>query len=403
MSKKENTQVQCMDKEAETPSENVSIEAVARNTVIEELIQLPSDASLRKAKGKLTARGINSVQWPDLQEKYPQLGWKGEYEKALLLAYWNECTDLDRADVVAKVEKGRVDSIVNLLMPVFEVESINDGNLVERAIKIYFVLQSLIRKEEKLNNVLNNRLIASSCLEAARSGELTAWRFVCMPKTDFDPSDLDMPWKVTIGDARYDTLMPALSFDQKIVEVLENIGVDVNITYVFDDWELPFLRVLDLNTGESPFLALNPEDQESCITALRQVKKVVKKWVAKTLAKGNVPYDVIFFSDLIAYQDFKDGIESLRFDTGPNIQGVFKAEEEFVRRADPYKSSMAVNRAVATRIAQYAFEGIILREYFEKGIFLASEYPIDTVWQKLNLFTKIPTLFYAKDEDVKNI
>ena len=194
-----------------------------------------------------------------------------------------------------------------------------------------------------------------------------------------------------------------MPFDQGVVDALVKIRIGINITYVFDDWELPFLRVLDLNTGESPFMALSPLDRARSLVALETVKKSVKKWIVEKLSKENIPYEIIFFSDLIPYQDFKDGVESLRFDTGSNLQGVFRAEEEFVRKADPYKSDMAVNRAVSTRIAQYAFEGIILREYFGWGIFLASEYPINTVWQKLSLFTGIPTLFYVTDRDVKNI
>lgn len=380
------------------------IEVIARSAVIDLFMQSPSNASLEKAKGILTARGVNSMRWPKLRTKYPQLTWEDDNTRALLEAYWMESDYSVKCTAISKAEKGKVDSFVSLFASVFrqETDELNE-DVIRRAIQIYFVVQSLVKKEDQINNTKNNNLLVTSCLEAAKYGKLIAWRFVCMPKTDFDPGDLDMPWKVTIGDSRYDTLTPALPFDQKIVEKLENIGIDVNITYVFDDWELPFLRVLDLNTGESPFLALSPEDQESCIVALGQVKKVVKKWVAKTLAKRTVPYDVVFFSDLIAYPDFQEGVESLRFDTGPDIQGVFRAEEEFVRRADPYKGDMSVNRAVATRIAQYAFEGIILSEYFRKGIFLASEYPIDTVWQKLSLSTRIPTLFYVKDEDVKNI
>ena len=380
------------------------IEVIAQRAVIDSLMQSPSNASLEKAKGILTARGVNSMRWPELREKYPELSWGENNPGALLEAYWMESDYLVKFAAISKAEKGKVDSFVSLFAPVFrqEADKLNE-EVIRRAIQIYFVIQPLVKKEDQINNPKNNNLLVSSCLEAAKYGKLTAWRFVCMPKTDFNPNDLDLPWKVTIGDARYDTLTPALPFDQGVVDALVKIRIGINITYVFDDWELPFLRVLDLNTGESPFMALSPLDRARSLVALETVKKSVKKWIVEKLSKENIPYEIIFFSDLIPYQDFKDGVESLRFDTGSNLQGVFRAEEEFVRKADPYKSDMAVNRAVSTRIAQYAFEGIILREYFGWGIFLASEYPINTVWQKLSLFTGIPTLFYVTDRDVKNI
>lgn len=262
-------------------------------------------------------------------------------------------------------------------------------------------------QESTRGNMENNSLLATSSISAAKTGEIDFYRFVCMPYIGLvsDQGEF-VSWKYVIGTYSYDTLTPAMSADKKLLSKFDGL-VQPRMTFILDDWEVPFLRTNDLSDVQtSGFLGLNPAAQELALKELEKVRNDVTKWIAQKTADYQIVPEVKFFSEIVGYKNFVDLVSAFQLEA-PTDEGIYKAEVDFVRKSIEREavkpSELGISIRASRRIAQYAVEGAILKEQFKNGIFLCSEYPTVPVWQKLNMISSIPSLFYVKDSEVKNI
>ena len=111
--------------------------------------------------------------------------------------------------------------------------------------------------------------------------------------------------------------------------------------------------------------------------------------------------------DLIEYQELISGMQFIerviRID--PVYGKVLNAEVKFLKEINGNKDKEFENLIEARcRIIQYATEAIILYgKGYDQKIFLNSEYPTMSTYNKLNYIVKLATFFYCKDSEINNL
>ena len=276
-----------------------------------------------------------------------------------------------------------------------------------KSVEIYRVLWTSIADQAFRGNASNNKLLALASQNAATTNKLEFYRFVCMPWVQLKTSNRMFDrWSYEVGSYGYDTLTPAMPADLALVNAFDGI-IDTKITFVLDDWEVPYLRTTDdKNPGYSVFASLSKSQKLLALESLVGMRQDVSKWINESV---NYPAktDILYFSKLIDYESFLVLLDDFEINFPENAQKLLWAEMSFVResarRLRKVLSEFEVRVRAMRRISQYAIEGSILLEKFGNSVFLCSEYPVAQVLKKLTLISDIPALFYAKDSDVKNI
>lgn len=279
---------------------------------------------------------------------------------------------------------------------------------VSKAVEIYRVLWGSIADEAFRGNSSNNELLALASQDAAITNKLEFYRFVCMPWVKLKTSNgMFDGWSYEVGTYGYDTLTPAMPADLTLFNALEGI-VDTKITFILDDWEVPYLRTTDYKKpGYSILSSMSQSQQLLALESLEGMREDVSKWINVSVVNYLVGTDILYFSKLIGYKSFLELLSEFEINFPENAQKLLNAEMAFVResarRDKRTMSEFEIRIKAMRRISQYAVEGSILLETFGNSVFLCSEYPVAQVLKKLTLISDIPALFYAKDSDVKNI
>lgn len=273
------------------------------------------------------------------------------------------------------------------------------------ATRLYVLLQKFNLNETIQRNDENNQLLAIAVINAVREGRLTLWRYVCMPRTNLIVGENRggfVRWEAEY-DSRYDTLTKALIQDKELLAQISNLGIEPNIYFVINDWEVPFYR------SNVSIKSLNEGEFELAISALETIRGYTRDWIAQTCERyGLNASGVYFFSDrelCPEYQEFLDLVDTLKLErAGLADAGILKAEIDFVIKADKSISGQSAELKAMRRIYQYAVESVfIAQSVLGKGIYLNAEYPTINVWQKMRLLQQLPTLFYVTDSQVQNI
>ena len=251
------------------------------------------------------------------------------------------------------------------------------------------------------NNQLNNQLLKSVATATVQTGKLSLWRFICMPEISLETQNNQFKkWQYTFGSRRYDTLTPALPRDQQLIDGLKDRGINSELYFVIDDWEAPYLRTA------KEFYSLPKDEKRKALEGLEPVRQQTSQWIYNTTNNTNLePKDILYFSSRIEFPEFVDLMDAIPLELEPKYSGIYQEEQRFVQKSSPELSLLEKDLKAARRIAQYAVEGsIIIESGLTNGLYLNSEYPVQQVWKKLTLLSPdIPTLFYVKDEEVKNI
>lgn len=275
-------------------------------------------------------------------------------------------------------------NLVTAAMDGYDVEALS------RSTQIYFLLCSY--NTMQWNNWDNNDLLALSAIQAAATGKLPFWRFVCLPYVELErDASAFVSWKYSIGSRRYDTLNPALRYDKKLLASCEQIGIQPTLTFVFDDWEALFLRC------RGSYELLSKQDKQTALERLEEVRAATTQWIAESVQGRDIAYNTLFFSQLIGYQEFCDLMDSFQLDMQARV---INEEARFIKEASKDITETQAQREAHIRVSQYATEGALLQD---QGIFLPAEYPITLVYTKLSLINKFASCFYVRDEQIKNM
>lgn len=292
-----------------------------------------------------------------------------------------------------------------------ELPEDTDTEVAKRTAKIYkFFREATLEKPQK-DNYENNRMLAEISFEAALTGEVNLWRFVCMPELSMETDERGNfeRWSYRLGKFRYDTLTPPLRFDRQLISGLRLLGLESSLTFVLDDWEAPYLRTTDPSKqGYSSFKSLSQSEQVRALEGLSDVRRAMVSWIEyKTTELGLTPDivkpDTLFLSEIIDYRNFTDMLSALELELDENYINILNLEMNFVRDSTPGVSDQECRIKAIRRVTQYAVEGAVLGPIMKNRIFLSSEFPVNLVWKKLTLLQNLPTLFYVQDSDVKNI
>jgi hypothetical protein len=279
--------------------------------------------------------------------------------------------------------------------------------------KLFSVFLGCTRVSTQLRNKENNLLLARNVVESVKEGKVNLWRFVCMPKTTMIKKDNKFDrWEADFSTTAYNTLSPALFYDRDLLSKVLSLGLVPKLTYVLDDWEVPYIRMTDITeTGFSKFKSLSQDERDIALKSLVEINVQVRSWIDKMMLAQNIRIpdftNVRFLSGMIDYYEFIELMDTLFLEMDIESLGIFKQELEFAEKYYPNINRQTAGIMAGRRITQYATEAVVINNdtssEFKNGIFLNSEYPTLPVWQKLNLVTRIPTLFYAEDEVIKNI
>lgn len=246
------------------------------------------------------------------------------------------------------------------------------------------------------NNKQNKKAVSKAIEEAVEQDQLRLWRYVCIPRITIENNE----WNLQFGDPRYDTLTQALSFDKDLISKLRAEGIEPTITFVLNDWEIIYLR------NKQQFEALGSATQQRLVQELKQVQERISAWITTEAATslGSAQFDIQYFTDIIDPIVFEELMLAMVIEESEETMGILRSELDFIRKAGDVLTEEQALRMAMRRVAQYAVEGSVLQDWFGLGsLFLCSEYPIASVWKKINLLTTVPTIFYVNDRDVRNI
>ena len=281
----------------------------------------------------------------------------------------------------------------------------------KRTASIYKFFREATLERPQKDNFENNLMLAERSFEAALTGKVNLWRFVCMPELSMETNkngDFER-WNYRLGRFRYDTLTPPLRFDKKLITDLRLLGLKPSLTFVLDDWEAPYVRTIDASKqGYSSFKALSENEQLRALDGLFGMRKATLAWIEDKTVELGLTTDIIkpnilFLSELIDYKEFTELLEALELELDENYLNILNLEMAFVRKSTPGVTDQECRIKAIRRVTQYAVEGAVLAPSMQKSIYLSSEFPVNLVWKKLTLLQNLPTLFYVQDIDVKNI
>ncbi|PIR43656.1 hypothetical protein COV24_01635 [candidate division WWE3 bacterium CG10_big_fil_rev_8_21_14_0_10_32_10] len=336
----------------------------------------------------------------ELRVMFPDLPWSKDFKKSESLAIWKNLTNEEQKFLYLQSPKGYsiAKRFVAPFIQALEKSSYNS----EFSLQSYALYTTLLNANQlQGKNYNNNFLLALASLEAVRSGKLNLWRFVCLPELNIYISQGKfIEWSCIFDTKRYDTLSPAISYDQKIVDsIVKNTLIDPTINLVFNDWEGLFLRTISNNVNL--YFSLDLLERKKAQASLKYVRSSIIKWVK---SKTKYPYNIMFISDFIDFDSFVDAMDSLSMESFELYKGIFNEELEFVNKSEPNIGTLEKELKAMRRIRQYAVEGSVIGSSFlGQGVFLAAEYPVQQVWNKLTLLQPLSALFYVKDKDVRNI
>ncbi|MBL8015376.1 MAG: hypothetical protein JNK26_04275 [Candidatus Doudnabacteria bacterium] len=346
--------------------------------LLKELPGIFPDETSSPSSGLLTALRKKGIKWAELKP-----GERIEYMKGF------------------QQDSARLRKIYGPLVSSLD-ESLSEGQ-VDLAIKLYVLLQKFSTNESIRDNYDNNLLLAMAVIKAIKEGKLCLWRYVCMAKTELL---LDGPsfngWNSTF-DSRYDTLTPSLIRDKELLTEVLALGLDTEINYVLNDWEVPFYR------WGPACRALQADQLKAALDNLESTRQYMREWIsARCAAYGVGSYNIIFFSDQEVcpdYQLFLDLVDNSKLEVaGLADAKLLGAEIRFVKSADKSITDQSALDKAMNRIYQYAVEAVVISQTsIGAGIYLNGEYPTVTVWQKMKLLQPLPTLFYIPDSQIRNI
>jgi len=363
-----------------------------------ELMQEPSPGMIKQARATI----FGSIESTDdafqytrsLTQKYPELDWRDNKKISVGIACWYEL-DVERRREIIKnigVENSAFNDDFRVIKNSLNNLSFVQNEATKKGIQVYKFLKELMVQDV---GTANRQLLSDLSFKAACEGKLMAWRFMCLPEVDLDVNTLE--WQAVFGTARYDTFTPSLDRDAQFLEGMRNLGIEVKLKIVLDDWEAPYLR------SASVFYKLSPEDQVTAIDNLKRLRSSIDQWVSKNSING-VPVQTLYISALVGFKEFVDLIDAQTLEMDPKYIGILSEEMRFVRESSGNVSEYECQGKASRRIAQYAAEGsIIASSDLGSGIYLNSEYPTKQVWKKLTLLAQLPTLFYVADSEVRNI
>lgn len=228
------------------------------------------------------------------------------------------------------------------------------------------------------------------------SGEkkIRLWRFVCPPNYGFNrkTGKTDgVDFKPTMK-----TLLDNCGIEDYLARFLESFGLEVEITYVLDDYEKfvytkPALREWNL----LPELLIN---NRVLFEGLR--KKVVD--ARKSYTKADLNPKLVLFSD---YTDLKSFVEIFE-----EVQSI-KPDENLVKDVQTYltdkypellNDKKTLRERALRKIFQYAAEMRVIRSILPIGsIYMGTEYPVYNVFRMIGIEEPVPTLMCTKDEELK--
>lgn len=379
---------------------SATIKDTVAEAFVSDFVAKPSEKVLSKAVGIYKARGGDSRTWPDLQKNFPGLPWQANFDLALSLASWNLLPRKDQITIVKKQESSTIISRSTPMLSALTQLEVDSEELAQKATGLYQLVTAESQNPQLTNNSENNFLLAKSCVRAVDSGVLNLWRFVCLPDLTMESADGKFTrWNYSFSISRYDTLTPCLDRDKQLLTRFNDFGISTRITFVVDDWEALWLRV------DNQYNALSASEHQSAMTSLNSLRQDMRRWIDTNLSTRNITSaSLAYFSSFISYFDFITLKDQLLLESDVSYSGLLADEILFVRKALPELSLPNATRKAQGRIVQYATEGAILSATsLGDGIYLNSEYPTQSVWKKLSLIAKIPTLFYVKDKDIRNV
>jgi hypothetical protein len=229
--------------------------------------------------------------------------------------------------------------------------------------------------------------------EKAREAEF--WRFVCMPQIEITVNSFSINW----NNNRYDTLTPALEYDNKLIDLCREYDFSPSINLIIDDWELLFLREKDKVKTWSRKSLNRFIDKE-----IPRIRNQVRDWIENSLEWNQGVYSILFFSEFVDYEDLLTEIKMRRVTLSVS-KDLVKEETNFVLEIGDFNNRNRACEAAKTRVAQYSSEMKFLRESKQicDVVYLGSEYPTGLVYRKLSSDKDFPALFYADDKDLKNV
>lgn len=258
------------------------------------------------------------------------------------------------------------------------------------------MIDDILRRFNFVSISKNDYLIKEILAKSICNKKIYFWKFVCMPKINIDET---LSFSIDWGDKRYDTLSLSLKKDLAIEKFWAQYGIETEIEYVFDDWEVLFLRDNQKYLEQSKLNKLQMREK------LVELKGEIIKWVRKKT--GNYYAKCVFFSDLISYNDFVKGMGFIGkiIEQDVKYKKILNNELRFL--SEIYESKINEDKIISEanfRIVQYSTEGLLLLEKgFGNKIYLNSEYPTHATYDKLNYLVKLPSLFYCKDSEINNI